>query len=63
VNSLLGSLTKIFIADSSRAVISVAPAIGMLSVALVIGMLSWCPVELEKNLDRRRKKPQWASFP
>jgi hypothetical protein len=43
-----------FIADSSGAVIS---------VALAIGMLSWCPVELEKNLDRRRKKPQWTFCP
>jgi hypothetical protein len=35
-----------FIADSSGAVIS---------VALGSGMLSWCPVELEKNFARRRK--------
>jgi hypothetical protein len=34
------------LADSSGAV---------KSVALAIGMLSWCLVELEKNLDRRRK--------
>jgi hypothetical protein len=35
----------------------------VISVALAIGMLLWCLVVLEKNLDRRRKKPQWTSCP
>jgi hypothetical protein len=47
----LAELSAKFIAGSSVAVIS---------VALAIGMPSWCPVELEEYLDRRRKKPPWT---